>query len=451
MSFLPQPTGYESPLGWFTKPSFAIFQSISQIARPVIVLSALLAGLGLVARVGLLVIAGNQRIGPLSGVGDQGRYQALAQSLWEGRGLTYAGLPTALRPPLYPVLLAVFHFVFGSYYPLAARIFQFLLGLLLAYLCFVLAGRLYGREAALLGGAFALVFPTLAFLTIELQTELVTTLLVFLFLCFSIPAAHRIHGSAIGMGITSALAMLFRFNCVLLPILGAIVCVLFRHSLRCALFVCALTGLFLAPWMIRNAAVFHGRILYSSHGGINLLQGALSPQGRAQGGESEKLRAAVGWLHTDIETNSAERLRFPSEEVLDRQARAAAISAWKELDFGSRLRLSVSKILWFWLSADQLLDTASFSPRQRMARASGVVTYWFFLAFALVGWRSLLGAYKPVAFFLGAYAFLITIAHLPFVMNTRLRVPFFDPLIAALAAGGLAALFKRWKQGPVRA
>jgi hypothetical protein len=79
-------------------------------------MAALIALTGLAVRVVLLFVAGNRQAGPLSGVGDQVRYLTLADSIFQGRGFTYAGQPTALRPPLYPLLLAGSHVAFGSHY-----------------------------------------------------------------------------------------------------------------------------------------------------------------------------------------------------------------------------------------------------------------------------------------------------------------------------------------------
>ena len=76
----------------------------------------------------MLVLSGNRAVGSFSGVGDQIRYLTLADSVFQGRGLTYPGQPTALRPPVYPYLLAGFHFAFGSHYLLAMRLLQFLVG-----------------------------------------------------------------------------------------------------------------------------------------------------------------------------------------------------------------------------------------------------------------------------------------------------------------------------------
>jgi hypothetical protein len=209
-------------------------------------------------------------------------------------------------------------------------------------------------------------------------------------------------------------------------------------------------GLLIAPWVFRNTQAFHGRILFSSQGGVNLLQGVLSPDGRAQRDRPDRVRAAVGWSHTDIETNSPTRLRYPDEAALDQQARAAAIHAWRGLDGSALVRLLGRKLLCFLFSTDQLLDTASFSSTQRLLRGAAVIGYWFVLVLAVLGWGRLLKLERPLVFSLRFYVLVVTLAHLPFVMNTRLRFPFLDPLFAVLAGGGLAFLFARYKRQDLR-
>src|SRR5260370_19206282 len=132
--------------------------------------AAILGSVGLIARLFLLKSSGNLPIGPLSGVGDEDRYQTLADNLFEGRGFTYAGQPTAFRPPLYPMFLAAMRFLFGSHRFLAARCFQLLAAIAMAYLCLLLARRLFGIEAGFLACSFALAMPTLAFGVSELQS-----------------------------------------------------------------------------------------------------------------------------------------------------------------------------------------------------------------------------------------------------------------------------------------
>jgi 4-amino-4-deoxy-L-arabinose transferase-like glycosyltransferase len=411
-------------------------------------LSGVIGLLGITLRIALVWLAGNSRVSSFSGVGDQVRYLTLADSVFQGNGFTYAGQPTALRPPMYPMLLAASHAAFGTPYLLAMRLLQFVIGIALAYVCLLIASSLFDFEAGVMAGAIALVLPTLIFVSIELQTEDLAAFLSVLFLCYLIAEIRGNKNGPLGMGVTSGLAMLLRFNCAILPLFGAIVCLWFRRSLKHSLAVCFLAGLIVAPWAVRNAIVFNGKILFSSHGGINLLEGVLTPDGRAQKGEDERVRATVGWLHTDIEVNDAHRRLFPSEDQLDKQARVAAIAAWKSLSWKFRLQLLAKKVVVFWLSTDQLLDTSSFSPAQRALRFIGVVAYWFVLALALVGWMSLFSSSRIAAFVIGFYAAFVTSAHLPFVMNTRLRIPFLDPLLVVLAGGGICILVRRYRRPP---
>lgn len=412
----------------------------------VLFMALVIAFLGFAVRIALVFLVGNRQISPLSGVGDQVRYLTLADSIFQGRGFTYAGQPTALRPPLYPLLLAGSHVVFGSHYLLAMRVLQFLIGIAVAYVCLLLGKNLFGIEAGAIAGSIALALPTLVLISTELQTEQLAAFLTVLFLFFLLAEIQGKKNGAVVMGITSGIATLIRFNCAILPIIGAIGCLWPRRSLKNALVVCFVAGLIVTPWIVRNAEVFHGKVLFSSHGGINLLEGVLTPDGRAQKGESERFRAAVGWLHTDIELNNPHRLLFPSEDQLDRQARAATLDAWKNLSWYSRLKLLSIKIVTFWLSKDQLLDTSSFSPAQRKLRASGVMVYWSVLVLALIGWMSLLASSRIAAFVIAFYAVFVTSAHMPFVMNTRLRIPLIDPLLAVLAGGGLCFLICKYQQ-----
>jgi 4-amino-4-deoxy-L-arabinose transferase-like glycosyltransferase len=144
----------------------------------------IIALLGLSGRTALLFLAGNRQIGPLSGVGDQVRYLTLADSVFQGRGLTYCGQPTAIRGPLYPLLLAGSHIAFGSHYLVMMRVFQFLIGIAVAFACFRLATKLFGIEAGAMSGAIALALPTLMFISSELQTEQFAAFLTILFLFF---------------------------------------------------------------------------------------------------------------------------------------------------------------------------------------------------------------------------------------------------------------------------
>jgi 4-amino-4-deoxy-L-arabinose transferase-like glycosyltransferase len=412
--------------------------------RAAFIAAALLTIFGLSARLYLLSASGNLSVGPLSGTGDQIRYQTLADNISHGEGFTYAGQPTALRAPVYPLLLAASKIMFGSHYLLSVRVLQFSAGILLSYLCLMLGTRLFGAEAGALAGALALTLPTLVLTAGELQTESLASLLTALFFVSLFASLADQQKTGIAVGAYSGLSALLRFNAALLVVLGALALVWRDRGFRRALTACGVAGLLVAPWLIRNVIVFHGRVLYSTHGGINLLEGVLVPQGRGQPEEGNRVQAVVGWAHADVETNAPSRLRLPSEDVLDRQARTAAFSAWKALDWKARTRLLATKVVCFWLSTDQLLATSSFPRRQRLLRAAGVITYWIVLILAFIGWRRLLAGKRILALAVAGYCLLVTAAHLPFVMNTRLRISFVDPLLAVLGAGGIAVLFSNY-------
>jgi 4-amino-4-deoxy-L-arabinose transferase-like glycosyltransferase len=411
----------------------------------IILLGLLLLFAGLGARIGLLILHGNHVVGSLSGVGDQERYIALADSVFQGRGLSYYGQPTALRPPIYPLLLAASHVLFGSYYPFAVRLFQSLSGFAVAYVCMLISKNLFGDRVCVgvCAGGAALALPTLIFISTELQTEQLATFLTIVFLLFVVGALQGKAHCAVGMGISSGLATLMRFNCAILVIIGALICIWPKRSLRDAGVVCLVSGLIISPWIVRNAVQFHGEILFSSHGGINLLEGVVTPDGRAQNGEDERLRAVLGWLHTDIEGNNPHRNLFPSEPQLDRRAKDVAIVTWKNLGWRSAVPLLLKKTTNLWFSTDQIMDTSSFSIFNRILRGVGVVVYWIALTLAIAGWRYLYSSSRMVALTFAFYVLFVTLAHLPFVMNSRIRIPFFDPLICILAAGGFVLLFEK--------
>ena len=355
---------------WFDQNiCFGPYRRLSESGNSLFVtIAAVIAFSGLVLRLIVLFTSGNREIGTFSGVGDQIRYLTLADSIGKGWGFTYAGQPTALRSPVYPLLLAAFHWIFGSQYLLAMRTLQFLIGVAVAHFCFMIGTRLFGISAGAMAGAIALSLPTLVFISAELQTEQVATLLTIVFVYFLLGETLKTKHAAFGAGASSGLLSLLRFNGAVLVVIGALACLWPRRNFKHALVLCGVAGLILSPWIIRNAKAFHGKAFFSTHGGINLLEGVLTPDGRAQNGEDDLVRQRVGWLHTDIEVNSPSRLSYPSEDRLDKQARAAAFVAWSELDWKSRVQLLSGKILRFWLSTDQLLDTKSFSGTQQKLR-----------------------------------------------------------------------------------
>jgi 4-amino-4-deoxy-L-arabinose transferase-like glycosyltransferase len=399
--------------------------------------------IGILVRMAVVVFAGSGMRTPWGGGGDTPSYLLLAQNLLAGKGYTYAGLPTAVRAPAYPFALAALMKLFGGHALAAMRWVQFFAGIGVASLCAASAARLFGSPARKMTFVITLFFPTLVEMNGEILAEALATFFVALFIYFLILYMERPRWLAIaGMGAAIGLGSLVRFNIAALGVVALFEIFTNQAAQRKwmhAASVFLVSILFVSPWIVRNEMVFHGRVLFSTEGGPDALHGVLAPQGRALPGDSEMFRAAVGWVPlADIETNDSRRLALGNEPDLDLQCRRAAVAIAMSKGWGL-VPLTLGKLANFWLSTDQLFWTASFPLWGRLLRAGGVLAYLVILAMAIAGWFRLIPHQKRLAHMLLLYVSLVTLMHLPFVMSTRLRMPLIDPLLAALAGGGLTA------------
>jgi hypothetical protein len=193
---------------------------------------------------------------------------------------------------------------------------------------------------------------------------------------------------------------------------------------------------------VRNQAVFHGRVWFSTQGGYNAVQGVLTPQGRVQQGDRDILRQAGLWNSSDLDGSEAARLRLPPEPELDRRAWEIARQVWRQQNWHV-LPVMAAKLGYFWLSTDQLFWTREFSAKIRFTRAAGVFLYWSLLGLMLAGFTRLRRQQPDAATLLLGYAMLISLAHLPFIMTARHRIPFAEPLLVVVGGAGLTLLGKK--------
>ena len=398
---------------------------------------------GILLRLLIVVFAGNGMRTPWGGGGDTQAYVLLAHNLIEGRGYAYAGEPTALRAPAYPLLLAGSMKLLGNSALAGMRWLQFGEGLATVLLCAAAARRVFDAQAAKMVLLVALFFPTLMIMNGEILSEATATFLCTLFLYLMIRYVQEPSWLTLtALGVTIGVAALTRFNMALLGGVAVVACFLANGALpkwRSVAWVSLVSVLVVSPWLMRNEIVFHGQVLFSTHDGIDAVEGVITPQGRALAGDSERLRAALGWVAPEeAETNSPSRNLLPGEPTLDRDAWKVARGLWRQESW-ALVPLELKKLSCFWLSADQLLSTEGFPLRERIFRGAAVVFYWGLLLLAIVGWFQLRTQNPTFALLFLAYAVLVTMLHLPFVMNTRLRMPFLDPWIAVLAGASLAA------------
>lgn len=406
-------------------------------------LSLLLDGVTIAAlavHLALFLIIANRDSAPWSGGADTGIYISLAQNLSIGRGYTFAGTPTAFRAPMYPMLLARLMRLWPSRWRLLLRAIQLCGTICTAVACGALAKKWGGQERVAF--LFGLLMPTLLFFQTEILTECIAALLValwWLYLCKSLELRGQFPAAIAGIcaGVTS----LERFNAIPLILLGPVFIYLVCRDHKRALLALGAGCIIVAPWFVHNWRAF-GQPLYSTHTGFGLVEGVLSPTGRGDSAEIAAMRSKLGWYNADVESNSAPP-NLRNELTLDSQARRLSRDLWVGQGFTDLLKLGTIKLGAFWFSTDQILSTRTFSQKVRILRWGGVAVYWIFVALAVVGWFYLLRTNSAMAWLLLAFVVSITALHLPLTMNTRLRVPFFEPLVVTLAAVGVSALESR--------
>ena len=181
---------------------------------------------------------------------DADHYLDLARSLASGKGfqLAFPQLemhPTAFRPPLYPLLLAIPQWVGGTDVLLPARLLSLILGVAVIALTVQLGLRLAGPVAGVVAGGVVAIYPPLvANDTITLTEPLALLLILGILL--------TLHGRQwIACGVLTGMLLLTRPNAYL--VVAIVVIVLWRligrrRALLCAC-VCAAV---VVPWLIRN-------------------------------------------------------------------------------------------------------------------------------------------------------------------------------------------------------
>ncbi len=400
---------------------------------------------GMALRLVVTVLAGNEIRPPWGGGGDSATYLLLAHNLLDGKGFSYAGIPSAFRAPGYPLMLAGSLKLFGAHALMFVRWVQCVEGLAVALLCGAVAGRIYGAEAKKAALVVALLFPTLIEINTEILTETSATLAVatIIYLCVRQLEDPR-WWKLLALGTVIGIGTLFRFNMVLFGPVALGLAISQKGGVpkwRSVAIVVLTPLLVISPWVVRNWKVFHGSVWLSTASGINAIQGVLAPQGRALPGDAERLRAALGWVPpVDIETNSASRRDLPGEPVLDRECWKAAVAAWR-MSGWMLMPLAAQKLGYFWLSTDQLFWTGAFGLRQRLLRATGVAVYLVLLALGIAGWFRLRERNPALAGLFLCYAGWVTVFHLPFNMLTRYRIPFIEPIVAVLGGIGVLLLY----------
>jgi 4-amino-4-deoxy-L-arabinose transferase-like glycosyltransferase len=234
--------------------------------RPVVALVAV----ALALRLGYALLA------PQPVAVDAIEYDLLARSVAAGRGYEISpGVPAVSRGPLYPLALAAVYVVVGPD-PRVARGVQAVAGALVCIATAVLAGRLFGHDAALAAAAVAAVWPALVIYPSLLLTEtLAGAVLIALTLLIARDATDASWWRWLVCGALGGAGALLRQEFLALPIVGTVaVSIVYRSGWRRAaawMGAAAVgTAVVVLPWTARNYAATGALVPIATGAGTSL-------------------------------------------------------------------------------------------------------------------------------------------------------------------------------------
>lgn len=334
---------------------------------------------------------------------DAADYLRLARDLRSGQGyVDPAGRPSAFRPPLYPLFLALT----GPEPRLAAAI-QSALGASNCLLTVALASRFVPGPASWMAGLLLALDPVSAAASSVLLSE-VPYQTLFLLMLLALDAGRTPRRAALS-GLLGGLGLLVRTAA--LPVVAALAAVWIRRDpprVRACLSFLAGAALAVSPWLLRNAVVMGAPVL-STQGGITLYSSYRPPEGRI-----------FGVLVRDDEVTSAEA---EGEVAADRRLTLSAVRLAAAHPLRS-LRLAVLKVAFLWVPIDWEIrrPPGSLSP-----------VYLFALPLAAWGLAARPRRFPPIPLLL----LVLTLFSAVVYGSPRLRLPY-DPLVYVLAAEPLA-------------
>jgi len=184
------------------------------------------------------------------------------------------GIPTALRPPLYPLLIAAFWWTDNA--PITAVILvQSICGAATVVLVYLIAKDHFSHRVALIAALGATFAPMTVHYTAVILSESIFTFLLVLGVFFW----ERNRGLASGLAF--GLAALTRT--IVIPFLGCLALLTllppWRNKRRLYLLIFVTTMGIASIWIVRNAIVFRKFILVQSTGyGVSLFAGSIETQ-----------------------------------------------------------------------------------------------------------------------------------------------------------------------------
>lgn len=353
--------------------------------------------------------------------------------------------PSAFRPPLYPLALAIVHVLGGAI--TGGRLLGALLGVATVLLAFLIADRLWGRRVAVVTGALAALFPPLALLNASLLSESLFLPLELgaLLAILEYRRGRRLRW-AIAAGALCGLAALTRVNGLLLALaaLAGVWTVRPRYrrpTLISSLALVITAVIVAAPWTIRNTIVFGRFVGISTEGGYGLAA--------TYNRESAKVRPAGRIFQSHQLAIFRDLYR---DRSLDEAERASRLTG-RALDFAGGHPGYVARAL-FWntlrileLHRDGPYDLAFQAGflqavgDERLVSPTVLGSLYLVLVLALFGALTQLGLMRATRAppFVWLFPVLMVLPAIAVVGLPRYRAPV-DPFLVMLAAVALVSV-----------
>jgi 4-amino-4-deoxy-L-arabinose transferase-like glycosyltransferase len=349
--------------------------------------------------------------------GDAADYIAHAQSICEKHAYPDRGNLPFFRAPGLPFFIAAV----TACHPHEVRLIKYGLAVcdaVTAVIIALLALHFFGSVAAWIAGLIAAIHPVFVASVCDIRSEPLFMLLLTLAILF------LLRGREPSAGVATALAALTRPSALLCIPLFA----LYRPR-RAVAFVTAAV-LTLAPWVARNFLRYGELIPVNDAGGFSFWRGS-APETIAIAHEEnrEKYRELAYRFDTDVVTE----MRVDIERVATTPG--ARSREWLRRGIENIRRDPATQWKFIaekaWLYWRPFLSPMEYS--QKVVAASTI----FFIGLYVLGLIGLIRgggqAILPVLLFFAA----MWLAHLPYQISMRLRVPLVDPLMITFAAGEL--------------
>ena len=413
------------------------------LRRPGWALTAILAA-ALTARV--LVVLLSPHFVPRADAWDYDRIAVALAQHGHYPGSILANGPTALRPPVFPAVLAALYKVVGvgstSTRWEAARLLEAVLGTITVGLIFLIARRVWDRSAALVSAAVAAVYPPLLLAGASLLAESICAPLLLGGVLAALEyrsSPHRLRWALIA-GVLVGLASLARVNVVLVAVPVTLLVWTERprlawRSLRAPLAVAAAMLVTLTPWTIRSSVVMHRFVPVSDEAGYALV-GTYNSYAQA------RTDYPAVWLPPIQAWPGAARSAHGLNEaqISERMTTLAVDYAKAHPTYVGKVVLwnSLRLVNFTGPGVERWIEQTWGDPAS-LAVAS-VYAFWALAALALLGALTAAGRRAPVA--LWGWPLAVCLSTVLIIGATRYRLPA-DPFIIMFAAVGLLAVWRR--------